>query len=365
MGTARPAPTRPDWIGGPWTGAEAGAGAPGWSPPALLGPDQPHALTQSGRAALATCLRALPPGPVLVPAYGCPALAQAVAACRRTPVFHPGDGAMGPAWEALPALVGRHGARCLVLVHPLGVLQDGEALRRLRAATGLQVLEDASHTLLNAPGATCLGPGATDAVAASLRKLLPLAAGGVAALWGRGAPAPGPANPAGTAAVAALAAALTLPPGPARHRAAGAAEGLLERAEVGGPLGAADATALTALGRAGAASWRVRCRENWAQLAEGLRETTCRPLRMALPAGACPLGLAVRSHSRTRLARFLLARGVEATWHWPIAAAARPALTREERLLAGTLLTLPCDGRFGAEGMARVVEACRDFDRSG
>jgi hypothetical protein len=73
--------------------------------------------------------------------------------------------------------------------------------------------------------------------------------------------------------------------------------------------------------------------------------------------------LVIRHPDRARLAHHLLLRGIEATLHWPVTAEAKAAMEREERILAATLLTLPCDARYGAPGMERVARACWDYDR--
>ena len=349
----------PAWIGGEWVLSDLPATHP---LPSWAGPGVQGSLVSSGRAALTLCSRHLGGGPVLIPAYGCPALTQAVTTAGGTAVYYPGDAQMGPLWSLLPGLARRHGAHAVLIVHPLGWLRETDAVLPLRQTHGLAVVEDASHTLGNAPNLRCLGPTVTSAVAASLRKVLPMPTGGFATV------PDGPMGAGGDAFAAARTVAFRLPPGPQRHRALSRAEGVLDAGRAGGPLPAEAARVLTQLAatpEAAGAQWRGQCRQNWSALLEGLRGTTCRPVFAALPDGVCPAGFAVRAHSRTRLAQFLLQRHIEATLHWPIAPEARQALSREEHLLAGTILTLPCDGRYGTREMDDIIAACRAFDRAG
>ena len=128
------------------------------------------------------------------------------------------------------------------------------------------------------------------------------------------------------------------------------------------PAAAADHLAALAAGpEAGLAAWRARCRANWQALADALRGAPgVVPFHSTLPTQVCPLGFVVRHPDRGVLAARLLRRGVEATLHWPVPAEARPFLRRAERLLAGTILTLPCDGRYGPADMERVARAVRE-----
>lgn len=345
----------PGWIGGEWVARDLPAGAPSPALPALA---LRAALAASGRAAIAAALRAIGARRVLLPAYGCPALTQAVHLAGATAHHHPGDKQMRPLWSEVAALARRHGADTLLLVHPLGILQDAAELRR--AAIGLRVIEDASHSLANAPGWAALGPGVTTALAASLRKVLPLPCGGLWTTWDGSRSAQGPAAP--SAFGSARAAAFAQPTGWGRHRALSRAEAILDADPGQGP----DPKVLVdlqALPSAPAGEWLRRCRANWEQLRSGLASSPCRPLWSALPTGSCPVGFVLRCPDRTRLARFLLARRIEAVLHWPVEPAARPVLTREERMLAGTVLTLPCDGRYGPEDMDHILRAVNDFSR--
>lgn len=363
-------PPAPNWIGGEWTLADL-AGVPplSWSVERFLGrhlrPDG-HALVNSGRVALRRAIEALggTGGHVLLPAYGCPALTQAVRDAGAVAAYYPGDAGRQPDWQVLGRLAQHFSAPLLVVVHAFGVLQNGDAVRRVAQASGATVVEDCSHTLGNAPGHRFLGPGTSDAVIASLRKVLPVGCGGLWALWnGSATPEQGPAGR--DAFAEARQRHLALPPSAARHRGLQHAEQLLDADARPGPLPDPAAHALRVLAAAApelAEAWRRRCRENWSAFHQGLAGTAARPLMEDGEAGVCPPGFPILHPNRHLLARRLLEQGIEAALHWPIVPEARPWLTRQERLLAGTILTLPCDGRMAAADVDRVVAAVASGD---
>ena len=346
------------WLGGDWLAGRHGPG-PDWHPGSL---GQGAVLAASGRAALAGVLRTLAPAGavVLLPAYGCSALTQAVHLAGGRPDYYPGDEQLRPDWAALTGLTRARQAAAVVVVHPWGWLQDGDEMRRLRA-TGVAVLEDTSHTLANAPAQRATGPDAATALAASLRKVLPLAAGGLQRAW-HGRLEPASAWQGEDAFAAARGTALRLPAGPDRHRALQRAEAALDRQTSCGPVDPAVPLALQELASRPAAAgvrWREACRANWSVLRDALAGSDCRAWADTLPDGVCPVGFVLRHPDRSRLAAWLLRQGIEATLHWPVAVAARPHLTRTERLLAASVLTLPCDGRYTPADMAAIATACR------
>jgi len=347
------------WIGGEWQLPDHRGEPPlAWSPGAFLAPAAPAGpvgLFGSGRAALRAAIEALGGHgtAVLLPAYGCLALTQAALQAGARPVYYPGDGLARPLWTALDQLAAHHDAGLAVLVHAFGVLQDGDAARQLVLRR-----EDCSHTLCNASGSTHLGPEITAAAVASLRKLLPIPSGGLCALW---APGHLPA-PSGSAAFAqARTEAFALPPGPERCRRLQACEQLLDHIPAGelAPDAAAALASLAAAPESALQSWRQRTRRNREALASALDGSGCRVVHAQLPAATCPPGLLLRHPDRTRLAARLLAGGVEAVLHWPPTPAATPHMSREERLLAASALTLPCDGRWTEPHMLRVAAGCR------
>jgi hypothetical protein len=341
-----------------------GARGPAWSAATFLAEygrgSRPGVLLGSGREALAFLLRALGAAgrAVLLPAYGCPALTQAVHLAGATPVYHPGDETMRPDEVAVRHILARGGVAAWVLVHPLGWLQTPP---RWPLPPGVALVEDTSHTLCNAPGQRVLGAAWGVGTAASLRKCLPVTAG-LAARWDGDVPPPPPLPSAAAAAHAAARTAAWAAADPWRRH------DLLARAEealAGVPAttapapGGATPEALAALAAPAGwdlETWRRRCRANWLALGELLRAVPgARPLHPTLPDGICPLGFALRHPNRTALARRLLRRGLAAAWHWQPPAAARPAMGRGERVLAATILTLPCDARYTPADMEEIT----------
>jgi hypothetical protein len=335
---------------------------PAWRAEGFGAPDRAVAFLGSGREALAYLLASLgvARGRVLLPAYGCAALGEAVAAAGADPAYYPVADDLAPDWTALLAAARDPAVRAAVVVHPFGRLLE-PAVR-----LPVPVVEDVSHTVANAPGARAWGPPWSAGAAGSLRKLLPVSAG-VALRWDGGTlpPPPATASPAARAHADARARALALPPSVRRQAELAAAEDLLPP-DPAVPWGAPPAEALERLAalRTGseeaAETWRRRTRTNWQTLAEGLRDhPTVRPLWTDLPAGAVPLGFVVRHPDRTRLAWRLAAAGIVPTWHWPVPPPARPFLGPAGRRLAASLLTLPCDGRWGTEDMERLLQVLR------
>lgn len=343
---------------------------PGWSVARFL-PTRlavSHAFLGSGREALAWVLLGLGAAGrvVLVPAFGCAALAHGVRLAGAEPRFYPGDECLLPDRAVLRGLARDPRVAAVLLVHAFGRVQEPIAL-----GASIPVIEDASHTVCNAAGMRYLGPGASAALVASLRKQLPVGAG-LGVRWDGGPVVPCPRRPS----VAALAfsrarAASADQAGPRQAAWLAAAEDVLDRPlppdashRNGYGVGAPVAAARRRLDRmavsdwAALPAWRARCRENWHALDTALRGTEgVRPLHASLPAGVCPLGYVIRHPDRSRLARRLWRRGVVTTWHWPVSAEARPYLTRAERMLAGTILTLPCDGGYDAAAIAWLAAA--------
>lgn len=318
-------------------------------PPLRLEPGS--VLTASGRAALRWLLLALGARSVLLPAYACPALEIAVRRQGCVPSFYHVDDHLMPIWTEIDP-----SADVLVLVHPFGwLLPRRPVLALRRAAPHLTIIEDISHTLANRPDHRQLGPTVTDGAYASLRKCLPVPSGGTAILWGSPLPPPPPAGPDAPPSVRARIAA---PRDDAPRLAAelAAAEDILDRDTALVGIDRVTLGLLDSLPLHGDA-WRRRTRANWRILRDGLRGQ--RSLHWTLSEGVCPLGYVLRHENRTALARRLLRQGILAGHHWPLAGEARRQASRSERLLTGTVLTLPCDGRYGPTEMRRIVEVVR------
>ncbi len=347
------------WLGGDWIPAPGDA-APAWAPQRFA---PAAAFVRSGRLALARAIASVvPPGAtVLIPALGCPALGQAARAVGTRPAYYPSTEALAPRWSALRRLARELPAAAALLVHPAGHLLGDAA--EPAGPDGIALIEDASFTLLNEAGAVTLGPPVTVAAAASLRKVLPLPAGGCWTRWGHRSTDEGQSSPDRFAALRTEA--LAQPCGPERHRLLARAERLLDADVLPGGLPAEAEAGLRGLeGAPGAKAdgWRARCRANWRQLTEELGPTAGRPVFRELPPAVCPSGVVLRHPDRSALARHLLTCRIEAMLHWPVDAAAKAAMDGEERRLAATLLTLPCDGRYGPADMERIARACLAYD---
>lgn len=302
-------------------GVDPGLGA-AWPPQAGEGlhlPSGERAWLHSGRAAVRWLLQGRR---VLVPAYMCDSVVQAL-----TPAgFYHVDAELRVDWPGLSAATERHSPDAVVLVHYFGFLQDRDPLAAFRARfPSVRIVEDLSHSLLNAPGHQGLHDRA-DYGFASLRKLLPVPDGAVVIDYrGAGLP-PSPPEPSETPQftrdrLAAL-----------ERRSASLfakAEQALDREA---PVVAASALSRQIVASVPAKLWRARRRANWRALSDVL------PSSRALAAGVAPFGFPVRVPNRHDLGRRLAGAGIETQVHWPLG----PAANRQERLLAGTLLTLPC-----------------------
>jgi hypothetical protein len=336
-------------------GVEPGLGLdPGWrdrlAGPGLDLPAGERAWLHSGRAALRWLgSRFGAPARVLLPAYICDSVIEAFG----VPLFYHVDAALRIDWPALTEAAARERPAALLLVHYFGRLQDRAGLAAFRDRfPGVAIVEDLSHSLLNAPGRQGLH-GLADYGVASLRKLLPVPDGAVVVDYrGRGLPD----LPAAT------------PPPSTATRLAALASGsfqLFHRAELEldreAPLAAASEVTREIVARVPAADLRARRRANWHALADALRGAAeVRPLHADLPPGVAPLGYPVRCRNRHDLGRRLSDAGVEAVVHWPLPPAATAAASYDERLLAGTLLTLPCGPACTAQDLERIARVAAE-----
>jgi len=118
----------------------------------------------SGSAALRLALRGLgvkPGDRVLIPAYCCVALANAVLACGANPVpvdISPDDWNLDV--QVLPTAVARHRPRAIVVVNTFGVPANLDRLR----SYGLPIVEDCAHAFGLRVGSEWLGGRADAAV---------------------------------------------------------------------------------------------------------------------------------------------------------------------------------------------------------
>ncbi len=316
-----------------------------WVPPFALGDGAGWTFVDSGRSALHWLLLPYRSARVHLPAYSCPALTQAVldAACR--PHFYHAQGPDHPAKGDV-----------LVVVHNFGWRMGRPLLSRLRQEhPHLVIWEDASHTLTNARGKRWLGPPWTDGAFASLRKCLPTPAGGIARRWATASrperwPDPDPHF------VRHRLSALERPNAVETANVLAAAESWLEHQHTIAALDQVSRSILQELPSQDDGMWRTRCRKNWGILQQQLQGGPGTGIHTALPEGVCPLGYLIRHPNRSDLARSLLDHGICASLHWRLTGPSRAAATLEERRLAGTVLTLPCDGRYGSDDMLRLAQ---------
>ena len=284
---------------------------------------RPHRLLASGRQALAWLVTGVMPprARVLCPACMCGSVAAGIAAAGAEAVFYSQDSALHPRWDELAAAP----ADAVLLVHPLGRRLPVAPVRALkRQRPDLVVVEDISHTLLNR--APLIG---VDFAFASLRKLLPVADGGVAIdCRGRPLPEAPPASPAPSPFV--------------RKRLAGDPSAEDDLDAWGGPPDGIWEGTLRALAALEPAAPRRARRRRYRQLAELAAGPDVVPLWPRLPDGVAPLALPLRCRNRHDLRRRLQREGVAAQPYWPVPEAARDAAGIPGRLLAGTLLLVMC-----------------------
>lgn len=327
-----------------------------WRPPFALDDPSLWAFVDSGRSALHWLLLPHRSARVHLPAYSCPALTQAVQDAGCTPHFYHAQGPEHPG-----------AGDVVVIVHNFGWLAPRQLLAHLRQEhPQLVIWEDASHTLANAPDHRWLGPPWTDGVFASLRKCLPTPAGGIARRWATTPqledwPAPDPRF------VRHRLLALACPSAKEALIALAKAESWLGQRHAIASLDEVSRSILPQLPSEDDGRWRARCRQNWRILQEQLQHGPGIGIHTDLPDGICPLGYLIRHPNRSDLARVLLEQGICATLHWQLTGPNRASATREERLLAGTVLTLPCDGRYRPEEMlrlARLVIESTSFTRA-
>lgn len=290
----------------------------------------------SGRSALAwLCATRLPPGArVLCPALICPAVPQAIAAAGAQVVFYPLDGQLQPRLQGT-------GGDALLVVHFFG---------RTVQATHPLLIEDRSHTLLNEGQA-----GAGGLAFASLRKLLPVPDGGV--VVGVGGTATG--GPLSAIAIQRLVAEALWNAGlvPAAERMASGAEDALD-AEI--PQGRISQVSLDVLGSLDLTALREARRERYRRIAAAMKAVPgVRLLWDALPDGVAPLAVPLLCRNRHDLRRALYAEGVHAMPFWPVLPEARAAAGIEGRLLAASVLLVPCDPFTRSDDIQRALDSVR------
>ena len=321
----------------PWP--EAGPPAPDSLWAAWTAGHRNVAAYGSARSALAALLEFRGIERVWLPAYSCKALAQAAAPCERC--WYGVDVALAPDVAQLARVVRRGDA---VLVVDYFGRVPGPSLAALAASRpDVLWIEDRAHAMDHAAD-----PFA-DVVLYSPRKLVGVGEGGLLVADG----------------------ALPTPSGPQAHRPAQAQ--LARAADPDGlrpdgwfPLFRAQEAAFdiddapmgeptrAALGRVRAPLVARRRRANAAILAGRLGDLALWPG----PLDFTPLAFPIRVQDCAGLAAALADRGIYCARHWaelPSDPAAFPLAHR----LSGEVLSLPCDQRYGAADMLRILDALR------
>ena len=93
--------------------------------------------------------------------------------------------------------------------------------------------------------------------------------------------------------------------------------------------------------------------ENYSIFAHGLKDIAMFP---ALPKGTVPLGFPIRHPRRDQIRVKLFNKQIYPPVHWPIDGVV-PAEFSESHKLAGQMMTLPCDQRYGGEDIHRMVSS--------
>ena len=320
-------PLRPDGIWASWTGARRNAS--GYS---------------SARSALAALLRFRDVERVWLPAYACAALAEGAVARER--LWYGVDAALEPDLGALEA--GLRSGDAVVAIAYFG-RHCGEGLRRLAASRpDVLWIEDRAQAL------DAEIPVWAEAALYSPRKLVGVGDGGVLV---SDAPLPAPGRP-GASRSAAQAARGRDPEG--------------HRPELWFPLFQAQETAFAvddvaistesrqALERTALPPLAAARVANAAVLHAHLGDLTL----WSEPLDTAPLAVPVRIARRDAVAAALAQRGLYCARHWPELPSNSDAFPLAHRL-AGELLSLPCDHRYDADDMLRIVAALRALQAEG
>jgi dTDP-4-amino-4,6-dideoxygalactose transaminase len=321
----------------PWQQSARGAGGVEW--------------LANGRCALWRLLEARRPGRLWLPSYLCDTLLESARVCPTEVRFYPMNANLAPETERWLSEVKSTDA---VLVIDYFGFPAPAALWKAIGSTGCITIEDASQALLtNGVGRD------SDYVLYSPRKFVGVPDGGILR-WRRPAAALG---------------AKSLEPAPfdgwlnsfeatwlRREQDRGGIQGpwfdRFRAAEAAQPCGAYAMSALSR--RILAGGWDLRAvaaarRRNYRRLRDALRPWALFP---DLPPGVAPLGFPVRLPNRDDVRAALIRERIFPPIHWPIRGAVPESFAASHRL-ADALMTLPCDQRYGAADMDRIISVFR------
>ncbi|MEM7412288.1 MAG: hypothetical protein AAF430_18815 [Myxococcota bacterium] len=305
----------------------------------------------TARAGVYLLAQALDAPQVWLPAYTCDSVYGAAKQSGKTVRYYPVSGQLGfPADDASRAWLDEVGRGDLVVsIDYFGFVPEDD-LRRRAKAQGAWILDDASQAMLSRD----TGRDA-DFLLFSPRKYLGVPDGGVLRdLLGSGVALPALVPAPTDWWLTALGATI----GRRRFDAAGGDRdwfGLFQKAETDGPIGA---YAMSELSRTllhhcvdYAEVARTRC-ANYAQLLAALEPIALYP---RLPEGTVPLGFPVRIPDREPVRQALFAEEIFPPVHWPIEAFV-PSHFDASHALSREILTLPCDQRYDAQDMQRIID---------
>jgi len=309
---------------------------------------EPAMRVVNARSAIFLALRSVRPQTVWLPSYLCAAVADACVAANAATAFYPVDAHLRIAPSAFARV--RRGDMVVVIDY-FGFPHPPAIFRALRRA-GAVVLEDASQAMFSA------GVGRwADFVAYSPRKFVGVAEGGILALRrGRSATVTLARPPARWLRTARDAIRARTRFDASRTRATAGWFRLFQKAEHGQPLGAYAMTMETerCLRRLDVGAIAAARRRNYTTL---LRTLSPRAVFPALPAGVVPLGFPIRLASedaRERLRLDLIDERIFPPVHWRLGGVV-PRRFGPSHALAKTILTLPCDQRYGPADMRRIA----------
>lgn len=339
--------------------------SPTWSSEATRRPIAQKAaaprLVPRGRDALRAVFAAEGWGPgdkVLLPAFGCPSIADAALASGLTPVFYPvGGGLELDAGRVLSVRDG--GCLGLVYINYFGIPQNHKEIGKLRE-TGLVIIEDATHSLFSD------GPEAPwDHRFSSLRKLLPVPCGCLLESrrpaetegQGRGTMSQKAQSLLRSAGLRIAAVYQRRPSGLLKWFLGTFRYGPEAALETENPMTYVSPAVARELAAADPGEIRGKRRGNYLALLNAIDPATgLRPVFPCLPEGACPLGLPVTAAMPKLWRRALEALDVEALPLWSLHPSVDASIFREEKTLADGILVLPCGHHHGPDDMKRIAE---------
>ncbi|MEE2828986.1 MAG: hypothetical protein VX498_07350 [Myxococcota bacterium] len=314
------------------------------SPAAFLGPGALRLA--NARSGMKLLVEALRPERVWLPSFLCESLIEPIASAGLDLCFYSVDSSLQV--QVDPGLDALRSGDLLVQIHYFGFPVD-RRLAALARERGAHVVDDAAQALLSSQ----VGSD-SDFVLTSPRKFVGVPDG--ATLTGPGCDQltfPPLGDPPTAWAAAALAA--------STERAAfDAGSGdrawfeQFQEVEKTQPTGAFAMSALGSRLLDTSFDWGEIARKRRANYRQILSRLSDCALFPELPDSVVPLGFPVRLAERDRVRADLMAAQIYPPVHWPVPDRV-PSKFAVSRQLAAEIMTLPCDQRYGADDMDRVV----------